>query len=182
MLEPSAFPRTRFAPSPTGRMHLGHAYSALIAWHAASCNPEQFLLRIDDIDSTRCKDEFTDHLIDDLAWLGISWSAPPIYQSKRTQRYEAALSWLEDQKLVYACSLSRKEYEASLSAPQETQNNGLAMSPSETQSRVPALRLDMVLPRQPSGDQRQARSDCFAAAAVPMTSPARTDACTPTMV
>ncbi len=143
MLRPSTFLRTRFAPSPTGRMHLGHAYSALIAWQAASCNPEQFLLRIDDIDHTRCKDEFTDHLIDDLAWLGLSWSAPPIYQSKRSWRYDAALSWLEEQKLVYSCSLSRKEYEASLSAPQETQNNEIAPSPSESQSRVPALRLDM---------------------------------------
>ena len=143
MPELSAFPRTRFAPSPTGQMHLGHAYSALIAWHAASCNPEQFLLRIDDIDSTRCKDEFTDHLIDDLAWLGLAWSAPPVYQSKRTRRYDAALSWLEEKKLVYACSLSRKEYEASLSAPQETQNNGIALSESGPQSRVPALRLDM---------------------------------------
>lgn len=124
-------------------MHLGHAYSALVAWHAASCNPEQFLLRIDDIDSTRCKDEFTNHLMDDLAWLGLSWSEPPIYQSKRTQRYNAALSWLEDKKLVFASSLSRKEYEASLSAPQETHNNGLAVPSTGSQSHVPALRLDM---------------------------------------
>ena len=109
-------PRTRFAPSPTGRMHLGHAYSALLAWQAAGCDANRFLLRIDDIDSSRCKDEFTDQIMDDLQWLGISWNQPPLYQSARSQRYNAALEWLESEKLVYPCYLSRKEYEASLAA------------------------------------------------------------------
>ena len=135
--------RTRFAPSPTGRMHLGHAYSALVAWQAAGCDANRFLLRIDDIDSSRCKDEFTDHLIDDLQWLGISWSQPPLYQSARLQRYDAALAWLESEKLVYPCHLSRKEYEASLTAPQDSQNSLPVPNTALHHTAVPALRLDM---------------------------------------
>ena len=136
-------PRTRFAPSPTGRMHLGHAYSALLAWQAAGCDADRFLLRIDDIDSSRCKDEFTDQIMDDLQWLGISWNQPPLYQSARSQRYNAALEWLESEKLVYPCYLSRKEYEASLAAPQNGPNSLPALSTAPRQTTVPALRLDM---------------------------------------
>ena len=136
-------PRTRFAPSPTGRMHLGHAYSALLAWQAAGCDADRFLLRIDDIDSSRCKDEFTDQIMDDLQWLGISWNQPPLYQSARSQRYNAALEWLESEKLVYPCYLSRKEYEASIAAPQNSPNSLPALSTAPRQTTVPALRLDM---------------------------------------
>ena len=136
-------PRTRFAPSPTGRMHLGHAYSALLAWQAAGCDADRFLLRIDDIDSSRCKDEFTDQIMDDLQWLGISWNQPPLYQSARSQRYNAALEWLESEKLVYPCYLSRKEYVASLAAPQNSPNSLPALSTAPRQTTVPALRLDM---------------------------------------
>ena len=136
-------PRTRFAPSPTGRMHLGHAYSALLAWQAAGCDADRFLLRIDDVDSSRCKDEFTDQIMDDLQWLGISWNQPPLYQSARSQRYNAALEWLESEKLIYPCYLSRKEYVASLAAPQNSPNSLPALSTAPRQTTVPALRLDM---------------------------------------
>ena len=136
-------PRTRFAPSPTGGMHLGHAYSALLAWQAAGCDADRFLLRIDDIDSSRCKDEFTDQIMNDLQWLGISWNQPPLYQSARSQRYNAALEWLESEKLVYPCYLSRKEYEVSLAAPQNSPNSLPALSTAPRQTTVPALRLDM---------------------------------------
>jgi glutamyl-Q tRNA(Asp) synthetase len=124
-------------------MHLGHAYSALLAWQAAGCDADRFLLRIDDIDSSRCKDEYTDQIMDDLQWLGISWSQPPLYQSARSQRYNAALEWLESEKLVYPCYLSRKEYEASLAAPQNSPNSLPALSTAPRQTTVPALRLDM---------------------------------------
>ena len=112
--------RTRFAPSPTGELHLGHAYSAWVAWQAASCNPSHFVLRIDDLDFTRCHDHFRQSQIDDLHWLGLSWEAAPLLQSARMDRYQQALDYLQDEGLIYPCYLTRREVDAILSAPQET--------------------------------------------------------------
>ena len=70
--------RTRFAPSPTGDLHLGHAYSALTAWRAAGHSDKLFCLRIDDLDHTRCRAVYTEKMIDDLQWLGISWTETPL--------------------------------------------------------------------------------------------------------
>jgi glutamyl-Q tRNA(Asp) synthetase len=109
---------TRFAPSPTGRLHLGHAFSALSAFDAAKTAGGRFLLRIEDIDHTRARPEFEAGIYEDLAWLGLEWERPARRQSEHLADYEAALARLEAQGLIYRCFKTRKELaEAALSAP-----------------------------------------------------------------
>jgi glutamyl-Q tRNA(Asp) synthetase len=86
---------TRFAPSPTGYLHLGHAYSAIFAWRAAREAGGKFLLRIEDIDRTRCRPEFTDAIIEDLTWLGLDWDGAARQQSQHFADYRAALDKLD---------------------------------------------------------------------------------------
>ncbi|MFT5470080.1 MAG: glutamyl-Q tRNA(Asp) synthetase [Verrucomicrobiales bacterium] len=100
---------TRFAPSPTGRLHLGHAYSALVAWDLARKNGGELLLRIEDIDTTRCRPEFIEGIYEDLAWLGLSWPEPVRVQSEHLEDYQSALSELERGDLIYPCFCTRKE-------------------------------------------------------------------------
>jgi glutamyl-Q tRNA(Asp) synthetase len=103
---------TRFAPSPTGRLHIGHAASALFsAEHAQGGN---FLLRIEDIDQTRCKREYTDTIFDDLAWLGLTWPQPVRIQSQHMDDYASLLSILREDDLVYPCFCTRKDIEAEI--------------------------------------------------------------------
>jgi glutamyl-Q tRNA(Asp) synthetase len=104
---------TRFAPSPSGRLHLGHAYSAAIGRAAG----ESFRLRIEDLDRTRCKDEFVDGIFEDLRWLGIGWDEPVLVQSQRTAAYEAALDELKSRGMVFACFCTRADIAQSLTAP-----------------------------------------------------------------
>ena len=112
---------SRFAPSPTGRLHLGHAYSALCAHDAARQAGGSFRLRIEDTDSARCRPEFEAAILEDLDWLGIAWDAPLIVQSRRLAFYQAALDRLIAEGLAYPCFCSRadiaREVAASLSAP-----------------------------------------------------------------
>lgn len=110
---------TRFAPSPTGPLHLGHAYSALLAHDMAQAMGGTFLLRIEDIDQTRCRPEWVAQLMDDLNWLGITWNAPPMRQSARLSTYEQALGTLWSQGLLYSCACSRRDIDAAMGAPQE---------------------------------------------------------------
>ena len=110
---------TRFAPSPTGPLHLGHAYSAILAHDMARAAGGKFLLRIEDIDRVRCKPEFEAAIYDDLAWLGLSWETPVLRQSDHFLRYDAALDLLGMQGLTYPCQCSRADIRAALSAPQE---------------------------------------------------------------
>ena len=100
---------TRFAPSPTGYLHLGHAHSALFAAHAAEGGT--FLLRIEDIDPVRCKPEFTAAILEDLAWLGLKWQEPVRHQSRHLGDYTAALDVLRGRGLVYPCFCTRSEIE-----------------------------------------------------------------------
>ena len=109
----------RFAPSPTGLLHLGHAYSALTAFNAAQDASGRFLLRIEDIDGPRCKLEFVDAIYEDLQWLGIEWEQPVLFQSARLGAYQRAVNKLTDLGLTYACQCTRKDISAALSAPQE---------------------------------------------------------------
>ncbi len=109
----------RFAPSPTGLLHLGHGYSALLAFEAAQKAGGKFLLRIEDIDQPRCKPEFEQAIYDDLHWLGIRWDMPVMRQSDRMPAYQAALQRLTDMGLTYPCSCTRKDIKVALSAPQE---------------------------------------------------------------
>jgi len=97
---------TRFAPSPTGRLHLGHAASA---WFAAERG--RFLLRIEDIDPSRCRPEWTQGILEDLAWLGLSWPEPVRLQSAHLEDYRAALRCLEDMEVLYPCFCTRREIE-----------------------------------------------------------------------
>lgn len=100
---------TRFAPSPTGYLHLGHAFSALTAWRAAREAGGRFLLRIEDIDRTRCRPEFEAAICEDLAWLGLDWEEPVRRQSEHFADYAAALDKLIAMGVVYRCFKTRKE-------------------------------------------------------------------------
>ena len=111
--------RTRFAPSPTGRLHLGHAFSALTAWDLALAAGGTFLLRIEDLDAGRARPEFEAAICDDLAWLGLSWPEPVLRQSEHLPRYAAALDRLTALGLTYPCRCTRADIRAALSAPQE---------------------------------------------------------------
>ena len=139
---------SRFAPSPTGDLHLGHAYSAFCAWQAAGASSANFKLRIDDLDFTRCKDEYSERQIEDLKWLGLSWDEAPLYQNQRLGRYQEALAELKDRALIYPCLLTRSEVRQILSAPQADGSLRHAITASETEKRLekgtqPAWRLDM---------------------------------------
>jgi glutamyl-Q tRNA(Asp) synthetase len=100
---------TRFAPTPTGRLHLGHAFAALQAFEAARAVGGRFLLRIEDIDQTRVRPEFEAGIYEDLAWLGLSWETPVLRQSQRLSAYKAALEMLWAQGLIYRCFKTRQE-------------------------------------------------------------------------
>ena len=100
---------TRFAPSPTGLLHLGHAYAALFAWRAAHEAGGRFLLRIEDIDRGRCRSEFEEAILEDLHWLGLSWEEPVRRQSEHFPDYAAAIDRLADDGLVYPCFCTRRE-------------------------------------------------------------------------
>ncbi len=111
--------RTRFAPSPTGPLHLGHAFSALTAFDMARDARGEFLLRIDDIDQSRARPEWDTQIQDDLTWLGLTWDAPIWRQSDHFADYRAAIETLSARGLTYPCSCSRRDIEAAASAPQE---------------------------------------------------------------
>lgn len=100
---------TRFAPSPTGWLHKGHAFSALTAWTAARNAGGRFLLRIEDIDPIRCKPEFEAGALEDLAWLGLDWEQPVRRQSEHLAEYAAAVDALNRRGLLYRCFRTRKE-------------------------------------------------------------------------
>jgi glutamyl-Q tRNA(Asp) synthetase len=107
---------TRFAPSPTGLLHLGHAYSALFAWRAARRADGRFLLRIEDIDRGRCRPEFEVAIVDDLAWLGLDWDGPVRRQSDHFADYRAALDTLIADGLIYPCFCTRKDIRREIEA------------------------------------------------------------------
>ncbi len=100
---------TRFAPSPTGRLHKGHAFSALTAWSAAKTASGRFLLRIEDIDPTRCKPEYEAGILEDLTWLELDWDGPARRQSDHLGGYAAAVESLRARGLLYRCFRTRKD-------------------------------------------------------------------------
>jgi glutamyl-Q tRNA(Asp) synthetase len=139
---------TRFAPSPTGPLHLGHAYSAILAHDMARAASGRFLLRMEDTDLERCKPEYDTLIQKDLAWLGLTWDGPIHRQSHHIARYNTRLEALEGKGLLYPCSCTRSNIRAALSAPQE----GVAFHVypgtcrgRSMESRLPgdALRLDL---------------------------------------
>ena len=108
---------SRFAPSPSGRLHLGHAFSAALGHSRARNSGGQFRLRIEDLDQTRCKPEFVDGIYEDLRWLGLDWDGEPLVQSQRTAAYADTLEQLRQRDLVYPCFCTRADIAASLTAP-----------------------------------------------------------------
>jgi len=109
----------RFAPSPTGELHLGHAYSALLGWRGARAAGGRFLLRIEDLDRGRVRPEFTEAIFRDLAWLGLDWEQPVLFQSTRMPAYSAALDRLSASGLAFACTCTRRDIAEAIAAPQE---------------------------------------------------------------
>src|SRR5512138_1930171 len=116
-------PVFRFAPSPNGYLHLGHACSALLNFDLARRSGGRFLLRIEDIDATRCRPEYEQAIYDDLAWLGVSWEQPVRRQSAHFAEYRTALEKLEAQGLVYPSFETRAEI-AQLVAVAERERHG----------------------------------------------------------
>ena len=113
---------TRFAPSPTGFLHLGHARAALFAWRRARATGGRFLVRIEDIDTTRCRPEYEAALLEDLRWLGLDWDEAPRRQSAHFAEYRASLDGLAARGLTYPCFCTRtniaREVAAAGAAPQ----------------------------------------------------------------
>jgi glutamyl-Q tRNA(Asp) synthetase len=149
---------TRFAPSPTGLLHLGHVYAASVAWHAARRARGRFLLRLEDIDPQRCRAEFADAILEDLAWLGFTGETPVRRQSEHLDEYRAALNALAARGLAYPCFCSRadiaREIAAAGAAPHAAEAGAAypgtcrRLSPATRQARIAAggahaWRLDM---------------------------------------
>jgi glutamyl-Q tRNA(Asp) synthetase len=109
----------RFAPSPTGDLHLGHAFSALTAHDAARAAGGRFLLRMEDLDRSRVRAEFVEGIERDLRWLGIAWDGPALFQSERRAAYAAALERLAGRGLAYACACTRRDIAEAAAAPHE---------------------------------------------------------------
>ncbi len=109
--------KSRFAPSPSGRLHLGHAYSAVVGHDAARKGGGRWRVRIEDLDPGRCRPEFVAGIFEDIDWLGLKVDGEPIVQSARTHLYAAALDRLKERGLVYPCFCTRADIAASLTAP-----------------------------------------------------------------
>lgn len=134
---------TRFAPSPTGDLHLGHAYAAKVAHDLARESGGRFLLRQEDIDSGRVKPEFYRHIKEDLEWLGLRWDGEILTQSARRTAYDSALEKLKTMDLAYPCFCTRKDIQAALSAPHGSDTaiypgTCRTLSASETHDRIAA--------------------------------------------
>ena len=144
---------TRFAPSPTGRLHLGHLYAAGFARQCADAHGGQMRLRIEDIDHTRCRAEFYDGIIEDLAFMGIAYDGAVLVQSDRMAVYQARLDDMKEKGWIYPCHLTRRELDALLSAPHDQTATPIAntdqMMPADvtaerqSQGQAPAWRLRM---------------------------------------
>lgn len=129
--KPSAVPVLRFAPSPNGDLHLGHAVSALFGFHMAMRLGGRFLVRIEDLDATRCRDSYIAGIFEDLAWLGISWETPVLRQSESLPVYEAAAARLRAMGLLYPCFATRSEIAAALGGSAQGESRA-ALDPDGT--------------------------------------------------
>ncbi|MBM3511668.1 MAG: tRNA glutamyl-Q(34) synthetase GluQRS [Alphaproteobacteria bacterium] len=130
---------TRFAPSPSGYLHLGHAYSALLNAEHARAAGGRFLLRIEDIDRTRCRPDFEAAILEDLAWLGLAWDEPPLRQSDRLPIYERYLADLEARGLVYRCFKTRRDIADAMAAPHGAPAGAFRGAPLDPEAEQAAL-------------------------------------------
>lgn len=136
----------RFAPSPTGLLHLGHAFSAWLCWQRAQEAGGKFLLRMEDLDTSRVRPAHVEAIYRDLAWLGLSWEAPVLFQSTRGEAYQAALDRLRQMGLVYACTCTRRDIAEATSAPHGIDGvvyPGTCRGSEQDATAPCALRLDM---------------------------------------
>jgi glutamyl-Q tRNA(Asp) synthetase len=142
--------RTRFAPSPTGYLHLGHAFSALTAYESAQAAGGEFILRIEDIDHTRSRPQYEAEIYEDLAWLGVEWEKSVLRQRNHLADYQDILEKFKEMGLLYADRRTRKgEAEAALSAPQGEDNH-------ESAPASPAWRLSLEAARKYLGPRYNA--------------------------
>ena len=135
--------RTRFAPSPTGKMHLGHARTALVTWLQARKRGGRIVMRIEDIDRPRVVPGAADEICRDHEWLGLDWDEGPVFQSSRDEAYEKALGQLQSSGFLYPCTCSRKEIAEVASAPHGEEGPrypGTCRSGVSKPGRSPALR------------------------------------------
>jgi glutamyl-tRNA synthetase len=135
--------RGRFAPSPTGRLHLGNAWAAVLGWLWARSQGGEFLLRVEDLDTVRSRAELTEALLADLAWLGLEFDGAPVLQSRRLDLYRTAFERLRRAGRVYPCFCTRSEIARAVSAPHGPADEGprypgtcLALSPEQIDERA----------------------------------------------
>jgi glutamyl-Q tRNA(Asp) synthetase len=158
---------TRFAPSPTGRLHLGHAYSAVLAYERARAAGGRFIVRIEDLDPGRSRAEYVDAIFEDLRWLGLDWDEPVLVQSKRSAVYAEALERLRAMGLAYPCFCTRADIAAALEAPHAPHGHypgtcrGLPDDPARRAAEPHSWRLDAAkallltsLPEWTEGERR----------------------------
>jgi glutamyl-Q tRNA(Asp) synthetase len=165
----SGRPILRFAPSPNGELHLGHAFSALVGFREARATGGRFLLRIEDIDARRSHPRFIAGIFADLAWLGLAWEEPVLLQSQRTQAYAAAAERLEAMGLLYPCVATRSTLAAAAGgardpdgAPLIFRHGGAEEARSRASAGEPfALRLDMRRAVALAADKLSGRPLCF---------------------
>ena len=129
----------RFAPSPTGRMHLGNVFSALLSWLSVKSKGGDWLLRIEDIDPARSRQEYADMLMSDLEWLGLEWDGAPVYQSRRSEIYEYYFRLLADKGLTYPCYCTRNDILAT-QAPHESDGRIVYRGTCRPGATVPTTR------------------------------------------
>lgn len=129
---------TRFAPSPNGDLHLGHALSAITGFELAARENGRFLLRIEDIDTERTREEHVAHILEDLGWLGLTWEKPVLRQSTRFDAYRAATATLLEQGLLYPCFATRSEVDAAVAVdPTGTDPDGAPLYPGLCKGLAP---------------------------------------------
>ncbi len=137
----------RFAPSPSGRMHLGNLWSCLLAWLAARSQGGRMVLRLEDLDPDRCTQAWCDQVMRDLEWLGLDWDNEPVYQSRRTEAYRASFTQLEERGLIYPCYCTRAERLAA-SAPHRS--DGVVIYDGRCRRLSPQEREELAGTRRPA--------------------------------
>jgi glutamyl-Q tRNA(Asp) synthetase len=164
-------PVFRFAPSPNGELHLGHAFSALVGYERACAGGGRFLVRIEDIDKGRARARYVAGILTDLAWLGVAWEEPVVLQSERLAAYRAASDRLERMGLLYPCFATRAEIAAAASCGRDP--DGAPLYPGLYKARAPAE----IARRRAAGEPYALRLDMAAAIGTAGAKPARTPLC-----